>query len=130
MQKLICQIRKTQLQVSPEELVRQKVIAYLLQSGIPVGMFEVELGLRIWNKQSQERADILIRHPDVDLTQGEFWAIVECKAPGENLGLALDQIKRYSQSIRFQWAIVSDGQSFLVYSPQDHWSLQTQLPKW
>lgn len=130
MQKLFCQIRKTQLQVTPEELVRQKVIAYLLQNGVPAGMFEVELGLKLWNKQSQERADILIRHPEVDLNQGEFWAIVECKAPGEDLDLALDQIKRYSQSIRFLWAIVSDGQSFLVYSAQDNWSLQTRLPKW
>lgn len=126
----MCKIRHKTVVYTPEEQVRQKVIHWLIAQGVPSSFMEVETGLQAWNPPSRERVDVLVRHPNKDLSAGEFWLMVECKAPGESLELAQWQLQRYQQSVRFSWAIVTDGSQLLIFDVEAHWSIIHELPKW
>ena len=128
--KIRCIIRQNEYEKTPEELVRQKILHWLIHSGIAKAHLHVEVGLGKWNIKSPERADILISQPQYDLHKGEFWGIVECKAPGENLENALYQVQRYQQSIRFHYVILTDGDKIEVYDTQNSWEVLGEFPNW
>ena len=88
MKTLFCQIRKKNIVVTPEEKVRQKLIAWLIKTRqVPEIQFQLE---RTVKAEGILRADILIRKKNA------WWLLVECKRPEEKYVEAhLDQIKRY-----------------------------------
>ncbi len=129
---IICIKRKKHIVVTPEELVRQKCIHWLMSKGIPLEYIEVEKSLSNWNPLSDERTDILIRHPQLDLSNGEFFALIECKSEGarSQLDMAFDQLHRYRQSISFEYGLVVGGDAMIIYDVTQDWAILSQLPNW
>lgn len=97
-------VRSRWVALTPEEWVRQHVIAWLTASiGVPRGLLAVERELR-W-QDTRRRADIVAydRH-------GAPWMIVECKAPGVALGReARAQAGRYLSATGASFVVVTNG---------------------
>ena len=103
-----------------------------MSKGIPLEYIEVEKSLSNWNPLSDERTDILIRHPQLDLSKGEFFALIECKSEGarSQLDMAFDQLHRYRQSISFEYGLVVGGDAMIIYDVTQDWAILSQLPNW
>jgi hypothetical protein len=99
---LFCKIRKKSIVVTPEEKVRQKLIAWLMQTrAIPEMNFQLE---RTIKEEGVLRADILVRK------KNDWWLLVECKRPEEKYREEhLDQILRYLRHWPSQYVMWSNG---------------------
>ena len=110
-------IRKKLIYITPEETVRQRVVAYLMQVlDVPADMLIVESHLAHYRLDSKRRADIVIHAVNED---GMLYpiAIVECKAPGvgldENVG---NQLCDYCDSLGADYAMmVNDCECFCFH---------------
>ena len=110
-------IRRKLIYITPEETVRQRVVAYLIQElEVPADMLIVESHLAHYKLDSKRRADIVIHAID---EEGMLYpiAIVECKAPGvgldENVG---DQLCDYCNSLGADYAMmVNDSECFCFH---------------
>lgn len=97
-------IRKVWVVLTPEELVRQLVLVYLIQDlAYPAALIAVEKGIKLNNQQ--KRCDIIIYNRD-----GQPLMIVECKAPAVNISQStFDQIARYNLTLQVPYLFVSNG---------------------
>lgn len=102
MNTLFCKIRKKPIVITPEEKVRQKLIAWLIQTRmVPEMNFQLE---RTIQDEGTLRADILVRK------KNDWWLLVECKRPEEKFKEEhLDQIKRYLRYWPSKYAMWSNG---------------------
>ena len=96
-------VRRRWVALTPEEEVRQRLLADLLALGYPVGLVAVEKGIvyegRTW------RADIVV----YDRAQQPV-LLAECKAPGVALGQAtLDQLARYNAVLGARALVLDNG---------------------
>ena len=110
-------IRKKLIYVTPEETVRQKVIAYLLNDlKVPQQMISVEEHLSHYGVSSKRRADIVIHGFSDDDVKVPV-AIIECKAPGIILGdKAGEQVADYCDTLGCNYAmLVNDVQCFCYH---------------
>ena len=104
MSELFDPLRRKWVARTPEEEVRQSVIAWLRDvMGVPVGLMESEYGF-VYNRR-RYRADILVfdrqLHPLV---------LVECKAPGVNLDAkVVEQVVRYTRTLAVRYVLVTNG---------------------
>ena len=104
MSELFDPLRRKWVARTPEEEVRQSVIAWLRDvMGVPVGLMESEYGF-MYNRR-RYRADILVfdrqLHPLV---------LVECKAPGVNLDAkVVEQVVRYTRTLAVRYVLVTNG---------------------
>lgn len=91
---------------SPEEGVRQAVIAYLTGTmGIPLGFLSVEKVLN--DSETKYRADIVVYN-----RSGEPWMLVECKAPDVQLSqAAFNQIGKYNRIVKARYLLVTNGRN-------------------
>lgn len=88
--------------ITPEEKVRQKLIAWLIQTRkVP----EINFQLECTNQEDGIlRADILIRK------KNDWWLLVECKRQEEKFKEEhLDQIKRYLRHWPSKYVMWSNG---------------------
>lgn len=100
---VMCLIRKKKLVLTPEEWVRQHVINFLLQQGVPVGLIASEMNLK-YNGRSK-RADLVIFGKDQSPRM-----IVECKAPEVELTEAVfRQIASYNYSLQVEFLMMTNG---------------------
>ena len=97
-------IRRKQLVLAPEELVRQLVICHLIESlGYNKNRIKVEKSLKV-NTLSR-RCDILV----YDLSVKAF-LLVECKAPKVEITQdTFQQIARYNMPLRVPYLLVTNG---------------------
>jgi hypothetical protein len=97
-------LRRKWVARTPEEEVRQRVIAWLRDvQGFPVGLMESEYGFT-YNRR-RYRADILAFD-----RQLQPWLLVECKAPDVPLGAAVvEQVVRYTRVLPVQYVMVTNG---------------------
>ena len=110
-------IRKKLVYVTPEETVRQRVIAYLMKVlDVPADMLIVESHLAHYKLDSKRRADIVIHAIN---EEGMLYpiAIVECKAPGVGLDESVgDQLCDYCDSLGADYAMmVNDIECFYFH---------------
>lgn len=105
-----CLVRKKQIILTPEEWVRQHLIAFLhLNQGYPLEKIAVE-------KQIQYNG--FTRRWDIVIYNGQFEAevLVECKAPEIKLTHEVFmQISTYQQKLGANFLILSNGDTHLVY---------------
>ena len=100
---VLCLIRRKKLVLTPEEWVRQHVINFLMQQGIPVGLIASEMNLK-YNGRSK-RADLVIFGKDQSPRM-----IVECKAPEVELTEAVfRQIASYNYSLQVEFLMMTNG---------------------
>lgn len=110
-------IRKKLIYITPEETVRQRVVAYLLNVlKVPADMLIVESHLAHYKLDSKRRADIVIHAINAE---GMLYpiAIVECKAPGVGLGESVgDQLCDYCNSLGADYAMmINDTENFCFH---------------
>lgn len=105
-----CLVRKKQIILTPEEWVRQHLIAFLhLHQGYPLEKIAVEK--QIQYDGFTRRWDIVIYN-----TRFEPEVLVECKAPEIKLTHEVFmQISTYQQKLGANYLILSNGDTHLVY---------------
>ncbi len=97
-------VRKRYIALTPEELVRQLLIQYLLIEGkAKLNHLSVERQIMVYGQR--RRYDLMIHDQ-----WGQPLALIEAKAPEVPLTQkTLDQIARYNMSIDVAWLIISNG---------------------
>lgn len=96
-------IRKKYFVLTPEEMVRQCIIAFLIQKSVfSKNHISVEKGLKTVHKNL--RFDLLIFQED------KPFLLIECKAPSVPLTqLTFDQIAHYNTILRVPYLWISNG---------------------
>lgn len=98
-----CLVRRKDLVLTPEEWVRQHVLHFLLENGIPKGLIASEVSLK-YNDRSK-RADIVVYGRD---QKPRF--IVECKASDVPLSEAIfRQIASYNYTLQVEYLMMTNG---------------------
>ncbi len=97
-------IRKKFVVLTPEELVRQHVLQFLIsEKKYPISHINVEKQLKLHD--TVKRYDIVVFNSD-----GSIEIIVECKAPSIKINQSVfDQIARYNFVVRANYLMVSNG---------------------
>jgi hypothetical protein len=98
------EIRKKFIILTPEEWVRQHVVAYLIaDKKYPKSMINVEKVLKI--NSVRKRYDVVVYKPD-----GTIFVLIECKAPEIKIAQAtFDQIARYNMTLQANYLMVTNG---------------------
>lgn len=98
------EIRKKFILLTPEEWVRQNVVAFLrMDKNYPGSYINVEKILKINNLS--KRYDIVVFQPD-----GSIFLLIECKAPKVNITQqTFDQIARYNLTMKARYLMVTNG---------------------
>ena len=101
---IFCALRKKFLVLTPEEWVRQHVIAYLMaDKNYPASLINAEKLLKI--NGLSKRYDVVVYHPS-----GKILLLVECKSP--EIAIAqntFDQIARYNLTLKADFLMVTNG---------------------
>ena len=97
-------LRRKWVARTPEEEVRQSVIAWLRDAkGVPVGLMESEHGF-VYNRR-RYRADVLVFDRAL-----QPLLLVECKAPGVTLDeKVVEQVLRYTRVLPELFILVTNG---------------------
>lgn len=97
-------VRRKDVALTPEELLRQLVLRYLLDAkNYPANRIRVEIGLSV-NGQPR-RGDIVV----FDATLRP-WLLVECKSPKVPLSAAtFGQAARYNMSLQVPFLAITNG---------------------
>ena len=97
-------IRRKRILLTPEEIVRQELIAFLIADrGVPAGLISIEKGLTV--NGLSKRCDMLVHD-----TSGQPLVLIECKAKSVNLTQqTFDQVARYNIALQVPWLIISNG---------------------
>lgn len=128
---IFCPVRKKKIAASPEELVRQKLIQWLVQTRkVPLENMLVEWGLGQLEPGNMNRVDLVVMKSIRSRLQP--WILCECKAPGAwNQEEWRDQIQRYLRVMSPRYVIGTDGSKFELYENQDgDWHPIANLPIW
>lgn len=111
---VFCPIRMKKLVLTPEEWVRQHLIAYFVEElGISIGRMGAEVSLEYNGRK--KRADLLI----VD-DFGKPFILVECKAPEIPISdSTFFQISAYQKELPAKILVLSNGMDSFIMNIQD-----------
>jgi len=103
-------IRKKEVVLTPEEWVRQHVIAFFCETqNYPISLIAVEREIKF--NQLKKRFDVLLFNKN-----GQPEMLVECKAPEVKLSSeTLFQISTYNMVFKVPFLFVSNGLSHLLF---------------
>lgn len=127
-------IRKKLIYITPEETVRQEVVAYLINTlQVPSEMIRVEQHLSHYGIDTKKRADIVIHKIDKEGTLRPV-AVIECKAPNVYLDInAQEQMLEYCDLIGADYAMMVNGvkmNCFFYDESQECYITLEDLPKY
>lgn len=99
---LLDPVRKKYIKVTPEELVRQSLLKYLVaEKSYSLSRMQVERAVGKGN----ERFDLMIYDRN-----GEPDMLIECKAPDIELDqVAMNQLARYSSKYKLNYIVLTNG---------------------
>jgi hypothetical protein len=105
--------RKSWIQITPEEWVRQNFLQWLVQKkGIPASLIAIEKEIKVG--ELRKRCDIVIYKSSIP------WIIVECKEMEVRLDEAvIKQILNYNISLRVQYLIITNGSDTFAFELKD-----------
>lgn len=97
-------IRRKDIVLTPEELLRQLVLQYLLEvKNYPAHRVRIEVGIRL--NGLLKRCDIVVYDTEV-----RPWLLIECKSPKVPLTQAtFEQAARYNLQIKAPFLAVTNG---------------------
>lgn len=97
-------IRKRWLSLTPEEWVRQNMIAYLIQTiNVPPSLISLEKEVAVG--ELNKRFDIMVYDK-----RGQPWMLIECKSMDVNLSeKTLSQMLSYFSGIQCRYALITNG---------------------
>lgn len=112
-------IRKMDVLLTPEEVVRQKVIRFLLEEvKVPKHMIHVEAPLSYYHLESNRRADILVLKKDEDSGVPVPLVVIECKAPSVILSSnnfeCFEQVLDYAYPLACDYIILTNGEESVI----------------
>jgi Type I restriction enzyme R protein N terminus (HSDR_N) len=121
-------IRKKYVALTPEELLRQLVLQYLLQvKQYPTTRIRSEIGIQVHGMP--RRCDIVVFDKNV-----KPWLLVECKSPKVPLKQeVMEQAVRYNLELQVPYLVVTNGlQSSCAQMDYEQQSFQflPVLPDW
>lgn len=121
-------IRRKQIVLTPEEMLRQLVLMYLLEiKKYPANRIRVEIGLML--NQRPKRCDLVVFDPKLDP-----WLVVECKSPKVALSQAtFEQAARYNLQFKAPYLAVTNGLatfSCALDFEQSRFSFLPDFPDW
>lgn len=119
-------IRKINVDLTPEEWVRQHIIHFLVyEKGYPSGLMEVEKNIKLFN--TEKRVDILVR-----TTQLKPLLLIECKAQDVKLTeTEINQLARYQITLQAPYCMLSNGlQHFVMHCKDEKVSFLKELPSY
>lgn len=116
-------VRKKYVILTPEEWVRQQIIAYMKNRlQYPIGVIAVEKAIDI--KGVKKRFDILVNK------NAKAWLVVECKNENTKVDdMAIQQILSYQTVLQARYLCVSNGKHTICYDTLTH-SIQYNLPEY
>lgn len=116
-------VRRRWVALTPEEGVRQALLADLLAAGYPIGLLAVERAV-VYRGQTW-RADIVAYGRD-----GAARLLAECKAPGVPLSQdTLDQLARYNAVVGAPVLVLDNGAQRVVVGQADgRWAILPAMP--
>jgi type I restriction enzyme M protein len=117
---IACRIRKKQLRFKPEEVVRQKVVNWLIDDlGYTEAQITVEVPIVIGGAVHDKAADVVVYD---DTSKTNPWIIVETKKPDRKDGI--DQLKSYMNAAGATFGYWSNGadEKFLLRSGANDYS--------
>jgi hypothetical protein len=100
-------IRKKWVAATPEEVVRQQLIAILTEKrGYSKNLLAVEKGIEVFG--ASQRFDLVAYNK-----QGEPTLLAECKAPSIPLDQRVfDQVARYNIALKVPYLVITNGVHF------------------
>lgn len=109
-------VRNKLILKTPEEVVRQQMIRYLLDyKHVPHNMLQVEMLLSKYGVDSIRRADLVIERYTESKKEISPLAIIECKAPEVMLGdAAIQQVCDYADSLGAEYIAVTNGMDMII----------------
>ena len=119
-------IRKRWLVLTPEEWVRQNIVAYFTTTlQYPKEAIAVEKEIVV--NGLKKRFDVVVYD-----SNHQPWMLVECKAPQVYLNeLVLQQALRYHLALPVQWIVITNGENTIGWKKKSTTlSLIETLPFW
>ena len=110
----LCIIRKRLIKKTPEEIIRQAFITYLIiEKKVPADLIEVEICLSKRNKAERKRADIIVYG---DNEKSKVILVVECKKNSLNIiDRNIDQVRYYDQTFNSNCVVITNGRDFQTF---------------
>ena len=110
-------IRQRLVQVTPEEIVRQKIVSYLIHDlNVPENMIIVEAPLAHYDIDSKRRADIVVHGWSEERQCNLPLLVIECKADGVYLGDEVaNQAFDYADLLGCDYVAMTDGYNVYCY---------------
>lgn len=104
-------IRKKEVPFTPEEKVRQQVLAYLIEElQVPEYMIDEETAMSYYKVISSRRPDILILKKDEKIGEAVPMAVIECKRNNTVIdGKIIEQTLHYAAQLGCNYAMITDG---------------------
>jgi Type I restriction enzyme R protein N terminus (HSDR_N) len=127
-QKIFDPVRKKFVVMTPEELLRQLTLQYLLQGmQYPINRVRSEIGIEV--NGMPRRCDIVVFDQDV-----RPWLLVECKSPKVPVDQAvMSQAVRYNTALGVPFVAITNGlQTYccgIDYAAHD-WHFLEDFPEW
>ena len=114
-------IRKKLVYVTPEETVRQNVIAYLIKKlKVPKEFISVEEPISHYGVKSRDRADIIVDEYNVDADIRYPILVIECKAPDVYLGeYEENQAIKYAKLLNCAYCALTNGNDMICLYQDD-----------
>ena len=109
-------IRNQLIIKTPEEVVRQKVLQYLLScANVPKDMIQVEMLLSKYKIESKRRADIIVEKFNEQAKLFSPLAVIECKAPDIMIGDdAINQALDYADMLLAEYVFITNGETLIA----------------
>jgi hypothetical protein len=119
-------IRKRWLVLTPEEWVRQNIVAYFTTT-LQYPKEAIALEKEIVVNGLKKRFDVVVYD-----SNHQPWMLVECKAPQVYLNeLVLQQALRYHLALPVQWIVITNGENTIGWEKKNATlSLIETLPLW
>jgi hypothetical protein len=111
-------IRQKEVPATPEELVRQATIEFLIDEvKVPENLIAVEFALSTVEPKTDDRVDLLVQDFKASGDLKHPWLLVECKAPGEYTWEALQvQLNKYLQILTPKYVMLSLGDAVRYFA--------------
>lgn len=128
-------IRKREVLITPEEIIRQKVIRYLIEElDVPIEALDEETALSYYKFPSNRRPDILILGKDLKTGDSAPVVVIECKAPNVILSdEVFDQALYYANNLQADYVLITNGQEHVAavydFNKQRYIDIE-ELPKY
>lgn len=121
-------LRRKDIVLTPEELLRQLLLLYLLDvKKYPANRIRVEVGLEL--NGLKKRCDIVVYDPALSP-----WLLVECKSPKVALRQeTFEQVARYNLQLQAPFLAITNGlESFCcqLFPEQGSFQYLPDLPDW